>query len=498
VAVAPLSPALPPEALFQIQGNIAGFNKDHQRFVYLLFADRHSGRAFLADIVGDIATCQEVRDFNELFKQVNARRDGAERGTVESTWLNIALSAAGLDALGAPEAQNLAAEFQQGMTARAATIGDIEENEPTKWVAPFQEPLHAVAIIASDTLAGVEHEHAHLREHLQLHGVTELASEDGHVRPGSESGHEHFGFKDGISQPGIQGLTAEPAPPGQDVLAAGEFILGYQTQAEATAPSPPQPGQPGYPPVPAPTPPPLPAWAKDGSYLVIRRLRQNVAAFEPFLSAEAQRLGLSTDVLAAKLVGRYRSGAPLELTPDEPQSAFDPTAQDPSADDPSLLTETKINNFSYQAQDSDGHLVPRAAHIRKTNPRDEPPPLRAGSDNHRILRRGIAFGDELAPDEPPYQPGAEVPPERDRGLIFACYQSSIERQFEFVQEKWANAPSFPQQGDGNDPIISQNDTTGEFNLPPHGNLKLARWVTTTGGGYFFSPSIAALGQLSAR
>jgi Dyp-type peroxidase family len=239
----------------------------------------------------------------------------------------------------------------------------------------------------------------------------------------------------------------------------------------------------------------VPPWAKNGSYLVVRRLRQNVAAFEAFLATEAQRLGLTTDVLAAKLVGRYRSGAPLELTKDEP-SGFNPEAGDPSAGDPSLLFEAKINNFAFQSDDADGHLVPHAAHIRKTNPRDEPPPTEAGSDNHRILRRGIPYGPELAPGELPYTPGAPVPPDHDRGLIFVCYQSSIARQFEFVQSKWANEPDFPQQGDGSDSIISQNDPAGEFNLPPHGNLKLARWVTTTGGGYFFSPSIEALKTLA--
>lgn len=497
MAVTALSPILPPEVLAEIQGNIAGFNKDHQRFVYLLFADEGSARAFLGDVAGDLATCQEVRQFNELFKQVNARRDGAERGTVESTWLNIALSAAGLHALGAPELEDLAPEFLQGMSARAAAIGDVEESDPTRWVAPFQQPIHAVAIIASDSLDGIEREYRHLAAHLAVHGVSELAVQDGHVRPGEESGHEHFGFKDGISQPGIQGLSAEPPPPGQDLLAAGEFVLGYQTQAEASAPAPPQPGQPGYPPPSPPPPPaPLPTWAKNGSYLVLRRLRQNVAAFEAFLAAEAQRLGFSTDVLGAKLVGRYRSGAPLELLTEGEPSGLDPEAQDPSADDPSLLSEASVNNFAYETPDADGHLVPRAAHIRKTNPRDEPPPERAGSDNHRILRRGIPYGSELAPGELAYLPGEPVAPDRDRGLIFACYQSSIARQFEFVQSEWANKPNFPEEGDGSDPIISQNDPAGEFNLPPHGGLKLARWVATTGGGYFFSPSIEGIKILS--
>jgi Dyp-type peroxidase family len=492
--------------LTQIQGNIAGFNKDHQRFVYLLFADAASGRAFLADIADDIATCVEVGSFNALFKAVNERRDGAERGTVESTWLNIALTFAGLDTVGASGLENLAPEFKAGMASRASVIGDVEDSSPDSWVAPFQEPLHAVAIIASDTQMGVEREHAHLRLHLEAHGVTEVAYEDGNVRPGINSGHEHFGFKDGISQPGIKGLTPEPASPGQDLLAPGAFILGYETPSEAQAPPPappPGPGEPGYPPAPSPTPPPPPpappAWTINGSYLVIRRLRQNVPAFNAFLTSESGRLGIPAEVLGAKLVGRYRSGAPLELTNDEPQSGFDPSTGDPSADDPSLLTEAKINNFDYQGPDADGHLVPRAAHIRKAYPRDQQPPGENGSNEHRILRRGIPYGPELKPGEAPYQAGAQVPPAEERGLIFACYQASIAEQFEFIQAKWANSANFPQEGDGNDPIISQNEPAAEFNLPTHGKLTLARWVITRGGEYFFSPSVEALkGQLGRK
>lgn len=159
----------------------------------------------------------------------------------------------------------------------------------------------------------------------------------------------------------------------------------------------------------------------------------------------------------------------------------------------------KNNNFDYD-QDPDGQFVPRAAHIRKTNPRSSVPPGKAESNRHRILRRGVPFGPEFQPGEPPY-PGTAPPPDtQDRGLLFLCYQASIARGFEFIQTQWANQNDFPQAGDGRDPIISQDVENPEFNLPRRDtealHLALQRWVITTGGEYFFSPSIAGIKQLA--
>jgi deferrochelatase/peroxidase EfeB len=131
------------------------------------------------------------------------------------------------------------------------------------------------------------------------------------------------------------------------------------------------------------------------------------------------------------------------------------------------------------------------------NPRSSNPPGKAESNRHRILRRGIPYGPEFQPGEQPY--GQEpVGDDRDRGLLFVCYQASLARGFNFLQETWANARDFPQSGDGEDPIISQALAEREFNLPPQtAHLMMARWVFTTGGEFFFSPSIAAIAQLAA-
>jgi len=141
--------------------------------------------------------------------------------------------------------------------------------------------------------------------------------------------------------------------------------------------------------------------------------------------------------------------------------------------------------------------VPRAAHLRKVNPRSSNPPGKVESSRHRMLRRGIPYGPEFQPSEQPYGQGP-VGDDRDRGLLCLCYQSSPTRSFNFVQRSWANARDFPQGGDGEDPIISQALAEREFNVPPQAtHLMMARWVFTTGGEFFFSPSISALKQLGA-
>lgn len=479
--------------LANIQGNLAGFSKDHQRFVFLRFPDKATAQNFLGAVSDDIATCEEVQAFNALFKLVNHRRHCQERGSVEATWVNLAISYAGLRILEAPEHESLPEEFKAGMKERAKEIGDVETSDPEAWLELFKQEIHAIVLLASDDPDDLQEEYVHVQRHIRESGIEELGMIGGDTRT-SEAGHEHFGFKDGISQPSVAGITSEPKP-GGDWIPAGEFILGYPG-LEEPAPTPPPAG--AYDPPQPPPRPTTPEWTKDGSYLVFRRLRQDVQAFNDFLAKAASDNGISEALLGAKFVGRYKSGAPLERTHDQAPE-FDPQLADPSDADPSFKEEEKVNNFDYD-QDPDGKLVPRAAHIRKTNPRSSEPPGKAGSNAHRILRRGVPYGPEFTQGEAPYGEGP-VPDNQDRGLLFLCYQSSITRGFEFIQSQWANQDNFPLEGDGRDPIISQDQAAPNFALPTSGDtlhLTLARWVITTGGEYFFSPSISAIKQLSGQ
>jgi len=509
--------------LDDIQGNIlAGFNKDHESFLFVNFAEGGDPKGWLAEITPDVASTSEVNAFNELFKAVNQRR--GREGTVTATWMNLAISASGLTKLGvtAEELGSFSEAFRSGMAARAAETGDEGANAPEHWIKPFGSPdVHAVIILGSDSLADLDAAALRQIDRLGDHDLRLLYKQDGKVRT-DLPGHEHFGFKDGVSQPGIRGFT-HPNPtdpdegqPGQDRLWPGEFVLGYPTQKKPPPPPVPPPQPPNYEPQPGgqtsvlatsevPTEPGPeavngPAWAEDGSYLVFRRLRQDVGSFNAFVSETAINEGITTALMGAKLVGRYKSGCPLERTKDESPD-LDPQIADPSLADPSLLTEAKINNFEY-GNDADGALVPRAAHIRKSYPRDEATPGggEADTQTHRLLRRGIPYGE-------PYDPGAQTGSPQagntafpdDRGLLFLCYQRSIEDQFELVQRIWVDSPNFPQPSDGEDAIISQAKEPRTFTAPglKTSPLSITQFVTTTGGEYFFSPSLSALAKLAS-
>ncbi|HMF83395.1 MAG TPA: Dyp-type peroxidase [Acidimicrobiia bacterium] len=487
--------------LAEIQGNVlAGFNKDHQRLLFFRLDDVDRARAWLATIVDETATSEEVLAFNDVFRRARARRR-AELATPQATWLNVAFTHPGLAALGVSENElsMFPEAFRQGMAARAPLLGDVDESAPARWVGPFaSSDVHGLLLLAADAPSALDRLAGAHTQRMAAHGVRVVFEDTGRARA-DQPGHEHFGFKDGVSQPGIRGVTRRQNPdddeqglPGQDLLWPGEFVLGYPTQAAMPDPK----SDDGANGNPGPVSRSGPAWTTDGSYLVFRRLRQDVAGFRRFVAGAAAEQGVSTERLGAKLVGRYPSGAPLERTEDVPHD-FDPTKADPSRKNPSILDPTRINNFEFAKDDGDGRLVPRAAHIRKAYPRDEMTPTggEADTQTHRLLRRGIPYGESFREGAPT---GSTAGADADRGLLFLGYQASLERQFEFVVSQWFNKPDHPERGDGHDPILSQSSRTKQFTLPGGSpvHLTMQRFVFTTGGAYLFQPSISALRRLS--
>jgi len=464
--------------LDDVQGNVIdAFGKDHQRLLLFEMTDPAGAKRWLAAMSNAVATGAEVRAFNDLFRRVRDRR-GGHREIVESVWTQLLLTASGLRFIGVADAvvAQLGPEFAGGMKSQAAQLDDTAESDPTTWREPYKSrTIHAMVVVAADERQDLDEELDFVVDAAQDHGVVLVGQERGNTLPGALRGHEHFGFKDGISQPRIAEL--EPAPSAGAEPAAvplGEFVLGYDAPHALAA---------------------IPTWAKNGSLIAFRRLTQDVAAFRQFVGDEAGALGLDADQCAAKLVGRWRSGAPLALRPDH--------------DDPALAADATQNNAFDYSDDPDGFHTPRFAHIRKVNPRNEAPiPGLADAQARRILRRGIPFGRPLSA-------ASEATP-HERGLLFLCAQANIGEQFQFIQRAWANDANFPQSeeppvggyqptpgatADGPDPIIGEHHGTGVDNLkrndkPDTAVTLVHQFVTVTGGEYFFCPSVSALSALA--
>jgi Dyp-type peroxidase family len=493
--------------LSNIQGNIfGGFNKDFQTFLFLNFKDACTGRAWIDEIAGSISNSADVLKFNNQFKALKAQ--GLKPETIISaTWTNLALAFEGLKAVAAGEDgfEQFPQAFQEGMAVRKGKIGDVEDSDPSKWIEPFRSTkVHAVLLVAADSAQDLASRVNEITTSPGFQaGVDVLLQQEGRTRV-DQPGHEHFGFKDGVSQPGIRGIDLPDDPignpdqghPGQDLLWPGEFVLGYPTQIPTA-----EPGHDGPNRNPGVISKSGPDWTEDGSYLVFRRLEQNVPAFSEHVASLAQQQGSSVDLMGAKLVGRYKSGCPLERREFQSEP-FVVSPTDPGIANPALANDDTLNNNFEFGDDADGTICPRAAHIRKTYPRDEqtfPEPDAVNSESatqtHRLLRRGIPFGNSFAATE---GGGADDP----RGLLFLAYQADIERQFEFVQRFWVNNPKFPgfpkgAAEPGQDPIIAQSQS-GPFELDPkEPAIQVQHFVTTTGGEYFFAPSIDALRRIGA-
>jgi len=419
--------------------------------------------------------------------------------------LNIAFSADGLSAIGLPQEvlDTFPIEFQEGIARpdRSRVLGDTEESDPAEWEfgGTGKPPIHAVVFIYAESEAGLEAACHAQRTRLDeaAGGVVELSGsmQSGH-RPDGDC--EPFGFHDGIAQPSIAGIPDDGVP-------TGEFILGYLNHFQIMPPTPVVPAALDRDRVLSPLANPYHVTQQvrdlglNGSYVVYRKLQQDVAGFWQFMKREAVRsMGApSTDRmiwLASRCVGRWPSGAPLVLSPD--------------ADD---LPSGDRDDFLYR-DDAEGMACPFGAHIRRTNPRDVIKPYASGqslsmSEAHRLLRRARAFGpalfDPAVLTDPSKLAGRTLDIEDDghvRGIHFFCVNASIRRQFEFVQQTWCNNPRFAGLNDNKDPIIGDNartDHTSSYMTIPRKPFRvrtaaLPRFVTVKAGAYLFMPSLTAL------
>jgi Dyp-type peroxidase family len=284
-----------------------------------------------------------------------------------------------------------------------------------------------------------------------------------------EGGREHFGYADGFAQPSVEGSGFDDGPgagavdgDGWRPIKPGELLLGYPDEQGAVTPA-----------------PPPDALGANGSFLVYRKLRQDVAGFRRMLREAAAGYPGGEELLAAKIVGRWRDGTPLAASPDRA--------------DPALAADKARNNAFDYKDDPEGLRCPVGAHVRRMNPRRSLPFDGKLVNRHRIMRRGITYGDVL-PD------GAEDDG-ADRGVIFMCLQASLARGFEFVQSQWANGGNAFRLAEDQDVIVGPHDTGGPAKMtvpgrPPFLLGPLSRVVTTRGGEYYFTPGINGLRHLA--
>ena len=502
--------------LSNIQGNIlAGFNKDYQDFLFLKFTTPSGGRAWIHELLNPdfdagiaASTSENLLKFNAQFKALRIKGVEKPEEIISAQWTNLALSFRGLQALGISPAEldEFPDAFREGMKARNKLIGDIDTSDPSGWQPPFNsDAVHAIVLVAADTEADLKKRvEAITNSPAFKAGVTLLDKVvEGRTRK-EQPGHEHFGFKDGISQPGIRGINLPDDPlgnpnqghPGQDLLWPGEFVLGYPTQIPHA-----KTGRDGLNTDPGPISQSGPMWTADGSYLVFRRLEQDVPEFHKQVKALSVANNLHEDLMGAKLVGRFKSGCPLETPEYQKPLTGDPrTIKDPGDTRKELQNSDTLNNNFEFGDDPDGAICPLAAHIRKAYPRDGAI-LSNGENNesavqtHRLLRRGIPFGSS-------YDENKKGIKDEPRGLLFLAYQRDIQNQFEFVQRFWINDPEFPKNPKGvipgQDPIIAQT-TNGTFQLDPtKPHITVNHFVKTTGGEYFFAPSIETLTKIGGN
>ena len=382
------------------------------RYEFLTFRSPAYGRAWLMGLIDKVGTAKAV---------------GSNK--VDSRWVTIGFTWNGLQALGVDEASlaTFPEEYRQGMAARAEILGTTGANHPDHWVGNLARPnLHAIAILFE-------------------------------ALPPFDYAHEHFGYRDRLSQPVIEGTGVEPTPGSGPPIKPGEFFLGYPDE-EGPAAGMPQPG----------------ILFRNGSYVAYLMMKEHVGAFRDFLREHGETP--EQELIAAKLMGRWRSGAPLVLTPDK--------------DDPSLGADLQRNNaFTYADMDPHGYACPLGAHIRRMNPRD----TAVNMNRRKMIRRGGTYGPPLPEGAP--EDGIE------RGIAAFVGCASLVRQFEFAMNVWANDPNFHELGKEHDPIFGTQDGTFDMTIPKRPIRKKIRglpaFTTIRGGAYFFLPGIRALRYLAS-
>ncbi len=424
-----------------LQGNILSpHGRDNAAHIFIEFNNQETARKFIDTyMIKRITTAAQQKADSEAFKR------GESKGF--RTFMNFSLSMSGYRLLNV-NAKKIPTDssFRNGMKSKQRQLNDPDSS---LWQIEYQKDWHALIVVCNKSLKNLKNRVSNIKKELNKSSAKSLYVEMGKGIRNNEGNHiEHFGYVDGISQPHM--LT--------DKIDDGRISIENWNPkgklALALVEEPNDENQKSY-----------------GSYLVFRKLDQNVKAFRDAEDALAKKMQISIDYAGAQMVGRYRNGTPLiPISPPQPTSAG------------------KMNDFNFSSDRTTGSKCPFGSHIRKTNQRGSKTPGGA-----QFPRRGITYGGDLTTDA-----------HGGVGLLFMAYNSNIGRQFEFMQSAWANNVNFPggvNGPNGIDSIIGQgNDAVGQVYFKKWGDdnslvrekPSVGRFVTMKGGEYFFTPSLSFL------
>jgi Dyp-type peroxidase family len=485
---------LPLQSLRDIQGIIVtGYGHQNHRALLLLQIHEAAGaRGWLEELIPLVATAAPY-----------GRLPSGEKDKPK-TALAVAFTHPGLKAIGLTE-QSLVTferEFILGMPARHRVLGDRGTSAPEHWQVggPQNPQIHVLVTISGVTSEEMNREVETQYELIEKsRGAVEVVQAEGGSRPLDQK--EPFGFRDGISNPVIEGTPGRQAGGPNNVVKTGEFILGYLNELKVFPGSPAIPAEldpkgilPRFPEGAAPE---CRDFGRNGSYLAYRKLEQDVAGFWRFAREQARRPDGTVDEqravwTAAKFFGRWPGGAPLVLSPDGPCAALD-----------------MATDFSYQPTDRHGFKCPIGAHTRRANPRDSlfgnsPADSYSTTRQHRIMRRAVSYGEDYLV-EPNLLAARRLPATieddgEERGIHFMAVNASLANQFEMVTQSWVNLPQFNGLYDNRDPVVGDNTGTGNMTIE-RDPLRLQitgvpRFVHVRGGAYFILPSITSLRYLA--
>ena len=457
-----------------VQGLMLFAYKQHprSRFYLLNFAGGQP-REWLRRVLTDVTSGEENREGRYRF--------------------NLAFSARGLAALGLDEEDlgTFQREFVQGMAhpERSNVLGDRYSDDPERWQwGNGKQPVDAVAMLYARSDEELSERALELESGFEKFGIGQRAEDVGLA----DDGREHFGFADGLAQPYVRG-SGRRRQPGDVKIATGELVLGYPNAYGLVTSVPSAKRRRGT----RAHPELLPglervSFGRNGTYLVLRKLEQDVASFwrycwEAAQAEQAPDVAERAKLIAARMIGRWPNGVPLIEAPDAERA---PTAG--------------LNDFGFRERDPDGLRCPFGAHIRRANPRDM-----FGADAkegvhdanlHRIVRRGRGYGPTLTGSMPTVSDGAE------RGLYFVALNANLRRQFEFVQQTWVNSCKFAGLSAERDPLIGKEALDFDdqpvprvFSVPARPVRQryegLPKVVQVRGGEYFFLPGLRALNFL---